>query len=122
MSPDEITLEWLAVEHHRIHLMERWAVNRRDLSTQQTRPVNRRKRRWGGLSVKGFAKVSIADLRSTAGVDYRFLHKAFGTREAILRAAIRFCADTKAALAHEPFRISATGKEAYSPLEVLGFP
>jgi AcrR family transcriptional regulator len=66
----------------------------------------------GVLSVKGFAKVSIADLTSTAGVDYRILHKAFGTREEILRAAIRFCADTEAALAHEPLRISTTGKEA----------
>jgi AcrR family transcriptional regulator len=64
------------------------------------------------LSVKGFAKVSIADLTSTTEVDYRTLHKAFGTREEILRAAIRFCADTEAALAHEPLRISTTGKEA----------
>jgi AcrR family transcriptional regulator len=66
----------------------------------------------GVLSVKGFAKVSTADLTSTAGVEYHTLHKAFGTREEILRAAIRFCADTEAALAHEPLRISTTGKEA----------
>ena len=64
------------------------------------------------LSAKGFARVSTADLTSTAGVDSRTLHNAFGTREEILRAAIRFCADTEASLAQEPMRVAPTGKEA----------
>ena len=64
------------------------------------------------LSVKGFAKASVADLTSAAGVDYSALHKAFGTRDQILRAAIQFCADTEASLAQEPLRASPTGREA----------
>src|SRR5580704_2135033 len=64
------------------------------------------------LSVKGFAKASIADLTSAASVDYGTLHKAFGTKDEILRAAIQFCADTEASLAQEPLRVSPTGKEA----------
>jgi TetR/AcrR family transcriptional regulator, transcriptional repressor for nem operon len=64
------------------------------------------------LSEKGFAKTSIADLRNSAGLGYAALHKAFGTREEILRAAIRFCAETEASLAHEPLRVSPTGREA----------
>jgi AcrR family transcriptional regulator len=64
------------------------------------------------LSAKGFARVSTADLISTAGVDSRTLHKAFGTREEILRAAIRFCADTEASLAQEPLSASPSGREA----------
>jgi AcrR family transcriptional regulator len=64
------------------------------------------------LSVKGFAKASIADLASAAGVGYGTLHKVFGTRDEILRAAIQFCADTEASLAHEPLRVSPTGREA----------
>ena len=64
------------------------------------------------LSAKGFAKASIADLTSAAGLGYGALHKAFGTRDEILRAAIRFCADTEASLAHEPLRVSPTGREA----------
>jgi AcrR family transcriptional regulator len=64
------------------------------------------------LSVKGFAKASIADLTTAAGVGYRTLHKAFGTRDEILRTAIRFCADTEASLAQEPLRVSPTGREA----------
>jgi AcrR family transcriptional regulator len=64
------------------------------------------------LSVKGFARASIADLTSAAGVDYETLHKAFGTRDEILRAAIQFCADTEASLAQEPLRVSPTGREA----------
>jgi AcrR family transcriptional regulator len=64
------------------------------------------------LSVKGFARASIADLTSAAGVDYRTLHKAFGTRDQILHAAIRFCADTEASLAQEPLRVSPTGRDA----------
>jgi AcrR family transcriptional regulator len=68
------------------------------------------------LSVKGFAKASFADLTSAAGVGYGTLHKAFGTREEILRAAIRFCADTEASLAHEPLRVSPTGREAISSM------
>jgi AcrR family transcriptional regulator len=64
------------------------------------------------LSVKGFAKTSIADLTSAAGVDYGTLHREFGTRDEILRAAIQFCAETEASLAHEPLRVSPTGREA----------
>jgi AcrR family transcriptional regulator len=64
------------------------------------------------LSVKGFAKVSLADLTSAAGVDYGTLRKAFGTRNEILRAAIQFCANTEASLAQEPLRVSPTGREA----------
>jgi AcrR family transcriptional regulator len=64
------------------------------------------------LSVKGFAKASIADLTSAAGVDYGTLHREFGTRDEILRAAIQFCAETEASLAHEPLRVSPTGREA----------
>ena len=64
------------------------------------------------LSVKGFGNVSIADLTSAAGLDHRTLHKAFGTRDQILRAAIQFCADTEASLAHEPLRVLPTGREA----------
>ena len=65
-----------------------------------------------GLSVKGFAKTSIADLTSAAGVDYGTLHREFGTRDEILCAAIQFCAETEASLAHEPLRVSPTGREA----------
>lgn len=64
------------------------------------------------LSVKGFARASIADMTTVAGVDSRTLHKAFGTRNEILRAAIRFCADSEASLAQEPLRVSPTGREA----------
>jgi AcrR family transcriptional regulator len=64
------------------------------------------------LSAKGFAKASTADLKSAVGPGYGALHKAFGTRDEILRAAIRFCADTEACLAQEPLRISPTGREA----------
>ena len=64
------------------------------------------------LSVKGFAKASIADLTRAAGLGYRTLHKAFGTRDEILRAAIRFCADSEASLAQEPLCVSPSGKEA----------
>jgi AcrR family transcriptional regulator len=64
------------------------------------------------LSVKGFARASIADLTSAAGVGYSTLHKTFGTKGEILRAAIQFCADTEACLAHEPLRVSPTGREA----------
>ena len=64
------------------------------------------------LSVKGFVRASIADITTAAGVDYRTLHKAFGTRDQILRAAIRFCADTEALLAQEPLRVSPSGRAA----------
>jgi AcrR family transcriptional regulator len=64
------------------------------------------------LSEKGFAKTSIVDLRNAAGLGYAALHKAFGGRDEILRAAIRFCAETEATLAHEPLRVSPTGREA----------
>ena len=64
------------------------------------------------LSVKGFARASIADLTSAAGVDSGTLHKTFGTRDEILRSAIQFCADTEASLAQEPLRVSPTGREA----------
>ena len=64
------------------------------------------------LTVKGFASVSISDLTDVTSVDARTLNKTFGNREDILRAAIRYCADTEAALAHEPLLVSPTGKEA----------
>jgi AcrR family transcriptional regulator len=64
------------------------------------------------LSAKGFAKASTADLKSAVGPGYGALHKAFGTRDEILRAAIRFCADAEACLAQEPLRVSPTGREA----------
>lgn len=64
------------------------------------------------LSVKGFAKASIADLTNAAGVDYGTLHKTFGARDELLRAAIQFCADTEASLAEEPLRVSPTGRDA----------
>ena len=64
------------------------------------------------LSEKGFAKTSIADLRTAAGLRYAALHKAFGAREDILRAAIRSCVETEASLAHETLRVSPTGREA----------
>jgi len=64
------------------------------------------------LSEKGFAQTSITDLRKAAGLGYATLREAFGTRGDILRAAIRFCADTEATLAHEPLRVSPTAREA----------
>lgn len=64
------------------------------------------------LSAKGFVKASIADLTSTTGLGFGALRKTFGTRDEILRAAIRFCADTEASLAQEPLRVSQTGREA----------
>jgi AcrR family transcriptional regulator len=64
------------------------------------------------LSAKGFAQASIADLKSAVGPAYGALRKAFGTRDKILRAAIRFCADAEACLAQEPLRVSPSGKEA----------
>ena len=64
------------------------------------------------LSAKGFSKTSIADLTSATGLGFGTLRKAFGTREEILRAAIRFCADAEACLAQEPLRVSPTGREA----------
>lgn len=64
------------------------------------------------VSAKGFAKVSIVDLTSAAGLGYANLRQAFGTGDEILRAAIRFCAETEACLAQEPLRVSPTGREA----------
>jgi len=64
------------------------------------------------LSAKGFAKASIADLTIAVGPGYDALHKAFGTRDEILRAAIRICADAEVCLAQEPLRVSPTGREA----------
>jgi AcrR family transcriptional regulator len=64
------------------------------------------------LSAKGFAKATIADLKSAVGPGFGALRKAFGTRDEILRAAIRFCADTEVCLAQEPLRVSPTGREA----------
>jgi AcrR family transcriptional regulator len=66
------------------------------------------------LSEKGFVKTSIADLRNYAGLGYAALHKAFGTREEILRAAIRFCAETEASLAHEPLRCRRQAEKPFS--------
>lgn len=68
------------------------------------------------LSVKGFARTSIVDLKTASGDGYGALRKAFGTRDEILRAAIRFCADTEASLAQEPLRVSPTGREAISSM------
>src|ERR1700730_3793831 len=64
------------------------------------------------LSVKGFARASIADLTAATGVDYGTLHEAFGARDEIIRAAIQFCVDTEASLAQEPLRVSPTSREA----------
>ena len=64
------------------------------------------------LSAKGFNKASIADLTSATGLGFGVLRKTFGTKDEILRAAIRFCADTEACLAQEPLRVSPTGREA----------
>jgi AcrR family transcriptional regulator len=65
-----------------------------------------------GLVGQGLRKTSIADLTKAGRVDYRALRKTFGTRKDILRAAIRFCAETEASLAQEPLRVSPTGREA----------
>ena len=64
------------------------------------------------LAVKGFANASITDLTNAAGVTYSTLQKTFGTRDDVLCAAIRFCAETESSLAHEALRVSPTGKEA----------
>ena len=64
------------------------------------------------LSAKGFSKASIADLTTATGLGFGALCKAFGARDEILRAAIRFCADTEASLAREPLFVSPTGREA----------
>lgn len=64
------------------------------------------------LAVKGFASTTTSDLTNAAGLHYRKLRESFGTREEVLRAAIRFCADAEASLALEPLRISPTGREA----------
>ena len=64
------------------------------------------------VSVKGFANASMADLTSAAGLQRSALQKAFGTRDEIVRAAIHFCADTEASLAHETLRVSSSGREA----------
>ena len=64
------------------------------------------------LSAKGFSKASIADVISATGLGIGALRKAFGTRDEILSAAIRFCADTEACLAQEPLRVSRTGRDA----------
>jgi len=64
------------------------------------------------LAVKGFAKVSMADLASAAGLARKTLQEALGRREEILQAAIRFCVETEGSLADEPLRVSSTGREA----------
>jgi len=64
------------------------------------------------LSKKGFADASIADLTRATGMSSNMLRRGFGTREDMFRAAIRACADTEASLAHEPLRVSPTGREA----------
>jgi AcrR family transcriptional regulator len=64
------------------------------------------------LATKGFARASMADLTIAAELGRDTLHKAFGTKDEILRAAIHFCADTEASLADEPLRASSTGREA----------
>jgi len=64
------------------------------------------------LSAKGFNKASIANLTSATGLGFGTLRKTFGTKDEILRAAIRFCAETEVCLAQEPLRVSRTGREA----------
>ena len=64
------------------------------------------------LSVKGFAKASIRDVTRAVGVGHGTLHRVFGSRGEIFRAAIQFCADAEASLAQEPLRVSPTGREA----------
>ena len=64
------------------------------------------------LSAKGFNKASIANLTSATGLGFGALRNTFGTRDEILRAAIRFCAETEVCLAQEPLRVSRTGREA----------
>jgi AcrR family transcriptional regulator len=64
------------------------------------------------LSVKGFVKASMLDLTRAVGLGRSVLHRAFGQRDEILRAAIHFCADAEGSLAHEPLRASSTGREA----------
>jgi AcrR family transcriptional regulator len=64
------------------------------------------------LSAKGFNKASIANLTNATGLGFGALRNTFGSRDEILRAAIRFCAETEACLAQEPLRVSPTGKEA----------
>jgi AcrR family transcriptional regulator len=64
------------------------------------------------LSAKGFNKTSIANLTSATGLGFGTLRKTFGTKDEILRAAIRFCAETEVCLAQEPLRVSRTGGEA----------
>jgi AcrR family transcriptional regulator len=66
------------------------------------------------LVVKGFADTSMTDLTKAAGMNQRRLYKAFGTKDEIVSAAIRFCAESEACLAHEPLRTSHSGKEAIS--------
>ena len=66
--------------------------------------------------MKGFSGVSITELAQAAGTNQRTLHETFGTRDEILRAAIRFCAGTEASLAHEPLHTSPTGREAISSM------
>jgi AcrR family transcriptional regulator len=66
------------------------------------------------LLVKGFADTSMTDLTKAASMNRRSLYKAFGTKEEIVGAAIRFCAESEACLAHEPLRMSHSGKEAIS--------
>ena len=68
------------------------------------------------LSFKGYAKVSMTDLATVAGVRRSALQSTLGTRDEILRAAIHFCADTEASLAYEPLRVSATGREAIAAM------
>jgi len=64
------------------------------------------------LSKKGFANASIADLTRATGMSSNMLRRGFGTKDEIVRAAIHACADTEASLAHEPLRVSPTGREA----------
>ena len=68
--------------------------------------------RDGGLVGQGLRQNIDCRLEKRSGPGYGALHKAFGTRDEILRAAIRFCADTEACLAQEPLRVSPTGREA----------
>jgi AcrR family transcriptional regulator len=64
------------------------------------------------LAAKGFAEASMTDLNRAAGLRRGALERVFGSRDEILRAAIHFCADTEASLAHEPLRAAPTGREA----------
>ena len=66
------------------------------------------------VSAKGFSDTSVAEIAKAAGMKQSSLYKAFGGKDEVVDAAIRFSAETEAALAQEPLRTSRTGREAIS--------